>query len=39
MFQVLGEKTRPELHVVRTLEAAYTLLQLESPEFGPVPAA
>jgi len=39
MFQVLGEKTRPELHVVRTLEAAYKLLQLESPEFGPVPPA
>jgi len=39
MFQVLGEKTRPDLHVVRTLEEAYKLLQLKSPEFGPVPAA
>ena len=39
MFQVLGEKTRPELHVVRTLEAAYKLLGVESPEFSPVPAA
>src|SRR5271170_3472929 len=27
MFQMLGEKTRPELHVVRTVEEAYELLQ------------
>jgi hypothetical protein len=37
MFQMLGEKTRPDLHIVRTLEEAYRLLQVESPEFGPVP--
>ncbi|MGA9979012.1 MAG: hypothetical protein WBQ08_10330 [Candidatus Sulfotelmatobacter sp.] len=37
MFQILAEKSRPDLHVVRTLEEAYKLLQLESPEFNPVP--
>ncbi|MFZ0957235.1 MAG: hypothetical protein WAN60_12885 [Candidatus Sulfotelmatobacter sp.] len=37
MFQILAEKTRPDLHLVRSLDAAYKLLQLESPEFGPVP--
>jgi hypothetical protein len=36
MFQMLGEKTRPDLHVVRTLDEAYRLLQIESPEFRPV---
>jgi hypothetical protein len=36
MFQMLGEKTRPNLHIVRTLNEAYLLLQLESPEFIPV---
>ncbi len=36
MFQILGEGTRPDLHVVRTLGEAYQLLQVESPEFGPV---
>jgi hypothetical protein len=37
MFQILGEKSRPDLHVVRSLDGAYKLLQLESPEFSPVP--
>lgn len=36
MFQILGEKTRPDLHVVRTMDEAYRLLRVESPEFGPV---
>jgi hypothetical protein len=36
MFQMLGEKTRPDLHVVRTLDEAYRLLKIESPEFRPV---
>jgi hypothetical protein len=36
MFQMLSEKSRPDLHVVRTLEEAYRLLELESPKFGPV---
>lgn len=39
MFQILGEKSRPDLHVVRTLEEAYKLLQIESPEFNAVPPA
>ncbi len=36
MFQMLGEETRPNLHIVRTLDEAYHLLQVESPEFSPV---
>lgn len=36
MFQILTEKTRPELHVVRTMDDAYRVLQVESPEFHPV---
>jgi hypothetical protein len=36
MFQMLGEKTRPNLHIARTLNEAYSLLQVESPEFDPV---
>ncbi|MGA8273197.1 MAG: hypothetical protein WB919_16665 [Candidatus Sulfotelmatobacter sp.] len=36
MFQILGEKTRPDLYVVRTMDEAYRLLKVESPEFHPV---
>jgi hypothetical protein len=36
MFQILGGNTRPNLHVVRTMDEAYRLLQVESPEFRPV---
>ena len=36
MLQMLGETTRPDLQVVRTLDEAYRLLRLESPEFRPV---
>ena len=36
MFQILGEKTRPELQVVRTMDEAYHLLGVESPEFYPI---
>ncbi|MGD0507202.1 MAG: hypothetical protein ABSA27_05365 [Terriglobales bacterium] len=36
MFQMLSEKSRPELHVVRTMDEAYRLLQVESPEFSPL---
>jgi hypothetical protein len=39
MFQLLGEKTRPELHVVRTMEEAFHLLGVDSPEFHPVSVA
>lgn len=37
MFQILTELTRPDLHVVRSIDAAYRLLQVESPEFRPLP--
>ena len=36
MLQILSEEARPELHVVRTLDEAYRLLRIESPEFSPV---
>jgi hypothetical protein len=36
MFQILSEETRPELRVVRTMEEAYRLLELASPDFQPV---
>lgn len=36
MFQILGEKNRPELQVVRTMDEAYHLLGVERPEFHPV---
>lgn len=36
MFQILTEDTRPELRVVRTMEEAYRLLEVQSPEFQPV---
>lgn len=36
MFQILGERTRPELWVVRTMDEAYDLLQVKSPDFRPV---
>ncbi|MGA7629472.1 MAG: hypothetical protein WCB11_01815 [Terriglobales bacterium] len=37
MFQILGEKSRPELQVVRTMEEAYQLLGVEDPEFYLLP--
>ena len=36
MFQILTEQTRPELRVVRTMEEAYRLLEVTSPDFQPV---
>ncbi|MGO9087528.1 MAG: hypothetical protein ACLQBK_20105 [Candidatus Sulfotelmatobacter sp.] len=36
MFQILTEKTRPELRVVRTMEEAYRLLDVTSPDFQPI---
>jgi hypothetical protein len=36
MFQILTEDTRPELYVVRTMDEAYGLLQVESPDFRPL---
>jgi hypothetical protein len=36
MLQILSEEARPELHVVRTIDEAYRLLRIESPEFSPI---
>jgi len=36
MFQLLSDDTRPELQVVRTMDEAYRLLSVETPEFSPV---
>jgi len=36
MFQILTELTRPELHVVRSIDEAYRLLQVDSPAFSPI---
>jgi hypothetical protein len=36
MFEILGEATRPNLHVVRTLEEAYKVLNVQEPQFEPI---
>jgi hypothetical protein len=36
MFQLAGERTRPLLDVVRTLDEALALLGVESPQFEPL---
>jgi len=36
MFQILTQESRPELQVVRTMEEAYRLLEVSSPEFHQV---
>jgi len=36
MFQMLSEKARPNFQVVHTMDEAYRLLRVESPEFSPV---
>lgn len=36
MFQILTEGTRPESRGARTMEGAYRLLEVNSPEFEPV---
>ena len=33
MLEILSEKSRPELRVVRTMDEAYRLLGVETPEF------
>ena len=37
MFEIAGESTRPNLHVVRTIEEAWAILDVEAPQFGPLP--
>ena len=34
MFELRGAETRPNLHVVRTLEEAYEVLDVREPQFG-----
>lgn len=36
-FEILGEGNRPNLHIVRTLKEAFSLLGLEDPAFTPIP--
>jgi hypothetical protein len=36
MFQVVGERTRPSLHVVRTMNEAFDTLGVQSPHFDPL---
>jgi len=36
MFQQYGSGARPELHVVRSVDEAYTLLGVPEPQFEPV---
>lgn len=36
MFEFEGEVTRPNLHVVRTLDQAWAILVVQQPQFGPV---
>ena len=36
MFQVVGERTRPSLHVVRTMDEAFATLGVQSPHFHPL---
>ncbi len=35
MFQILGEKTRPLLQIVHTMEEAFAAVGIPSPHFGP----
>ena len=36
MFQLLGDRKRPQLRVVRTLDEAYAALGVQSPQFAPL---
>jgi hypothetical protein len=36
MFEMLGAESRPNLHVVRTAEEAYEVLNVRQPQFEPV---
>lgn len=37
MFVTAGEESRPNAYVVHTMEEAYRLLEIESPQFSPIP--
>ena len=34
MFSILGERTRPNMQVVRTIEEAYEILGITAPQFS-----
>jgi hypothetical protein len=36
MFQLTGERTRPELRIVHTIEEVFALLGIQSPHFQPL---
>ena len=36
MFQILGERKRPDLHVVHSLDEAFTALGVQAPHFEPL---
>ena len=36
MFELRGAETRPNLHVVHTLEEAYKVLDVREPQFEPI---
>jgi hypothetical protein len=36
MFQIMGEQTRPSLHVVRSIAEAFATLGITSPHFEPL---
>jgi hypothetical protein len=36
MFATIGERSRPRAYVVRTMDEAYGLLEVDSPEFSPI---
>jgi hypothetical protein len=38
MFQTMGERTRPHLHVVHSMSEAFRVLEILSPHFTPVAA-
>ena len=39
MFSILGEPTRPNLYVVRTVEVAHAFLEITSPQFSRIKVA
>jgi hypothetical protein len=36
MFEITGERTRPNLHVVKTEQEAWAILGVWEPKFGPI---
>ena len=38
-FELLGGNTRPNLHIVRSIAEAYSVLEISNPQFKPFPEA